>query len=254
MASAENLTPAVIKRLSKEFASLSSNPLEGIKLLINTDNLTDVQAWLQGPEGTPYEGGAFRVRLALGADFPDSPPTGTFLTKIFHPNVSRTGEICVNVLKKEWKKELGIGDILMTVKCLLIDPNPESALNEEAGRLLLEDYASYAKHAKLMTSLHALNRPVQFGPSSSSPPPSPSTNSGKPPVLKQSTSATSQENALVGVNADRVMAAGVAAGGGAGRTAEAAEVLGVNNGPTSPKRKLTAVTAKSDKKRTLKRL
>jgi len=31
----------------------------------------------------------------------------------------------------------------------------ESALNEEAGKLLLENYADYAKHARLMTSIHA---------------------------------------------------------------------------------------------------
>jgi ubiquitin-conjugating enzyme E2 S len=38
---------------------------------------------------------------------------------------------------------------------LLIYPNPESALNEEAGRFLLEKYEDYFKHAKLMTSIHA---------------------------------------------------------------------------------------------------
>ncbi len=31
----------------------------------------------------------------------------------------------------------------------------ESALNEEAGKLLLENYADYEKHARLMTSIHA---------------------------------------------------------------------------------------------------
>ena len=41
------------------------------------------------------------------------------------------------------------------MKCLLIVPNPESSLNEEAGRLLLEKYDDYAKHARLMTSIHA---------------------------------------------------------------------------------------------------
>ena len=48
-----------------------------------------------------------------------------------------------------------IKHIFLTVKCLLIAPNPESALNEEAGRLLLEDYDAYFKHAKLITSIHA---------------------------------------------------------------------------------------------------
>ena len=81
--------------------------------------------------------------------------TGWFSTKIFHPNVSTTGEICVNTLKKDWKSSYGIGHILLTVKCLLIYPNPESALDEEAGKLLLEDYNSYCERAKLITSVHA---------------------------------------------------------------------------------------------------
>jgi len=37
-------------------------------------------------------------------------------------------------------------------------PNPESALNEEAGRLLLEQYEDYARTAKLFTSIHATPR------------------------------------------------------------------------------------------------
>ena len=42
-----------------------------------------------------------------------------------------------------------------TVKCLLIVPNAESALNEEAGKLLLEDYDEYFSRAKLYTEIHA---------------------------------------------------------------------------------------------------
>jgi ubiquitin-conjugating enzyme E2 S len=39
---------------------------------------------------------------------------------------------------------------------LLIAPNPESALNDEAGKLLLENYDLYAERAKLYTKIHAL--------------------------------------------------------------------------------------------------
>lgn len=80
---------------------------------------------------------------------------GWFATKIFHPNVSSAGEICVNTLKKDWQSSFGISHILVTVKCLLIYPNPESALDEEAGKLLLENYESYCSRAKLITSVHA---------------------------------------------------------------------------------------------------
>ncbi len=69
--------------------------------------------------------------------------------------MATSGEICVNTLKKDWKPDLGIKHILLTVKCLLIVPNAESALNEEAGKLLLENYDEYFSRAKLYTEVHA---------------------------------------------------------------------------------------------------
>lgn len=35
------------------------------------------------------------------------------MTKIFHPNVSKVGEICVDTLKKAWKREYGVGHVLV---------------------------------------------------------------------------------------------------------------------------------------------
>jgi ubiquitin-conjugating enzyme E2 S len=86
------------------------------------------------------------------------------LTKIFHPNISNAGEICVNTLKRDWTPEHTLAHVLVTIKCLLIYPNAESALDEEAGRLLLEEYEAYCSRARLVTSVHARGRPAEFGP------------------------------------------------------------------------------------------
>jgi hypothetical protein len=78
------------------------------------------------------------------------------LTSIFHPNVSPSnGDICVSSLQKDWRPDLGISHLLLALKSLLLNPNPESALNEVAGRLLLEDYAAFCRRAALMSQLHA---------------------------------------------------------------------------------------------------
>lgn len=61
-----------------------------------------------------------------------------------------------------------------TIKCLLIHPNPESALNEEAGRLLLENYEEYAARARLLTEIHG----GAGGPSGGRPEPGRATASG----------------------------------------------------------------------------
>jgi ubiquitin-conjugating enzyme E2 S len=54
---------------------------------------------------------------------------------------------------------------LLAVRCLLIEPFAESALNEEAGRLLLEDYDDFFRQAQLMTQVHAMpaKRPIPLG-------------------------------------------------------------------------------------------
>eukprot|EP01133_Synstelium_polycarpum_P004091 gene4091-4771_t len=153
--SSENLPPDVIKRILRELKEFSSTPLEGVTLMPSDQDLSNIDAIIIGPSGTPYENGHFKARLTLGADFPRGPPKANFITKIFHPNVSKKGEICVNTLKKDWSEDLGIKHILLTIKCLLIVPNPESSLNEDASRLLLDAYDDYCKQARLFTSIHA---------------------------------------------------------------------------------------------------
>lgn len=46
-------------------------------------------------------------------------------------------------------------DVLVTISCLLIQPNPASALNEAAGQLASEDWDGFCRRAKLMTEIHA---------------------------------------------------------------------------------------------------
>lgn len=153
------ITPQIIKQLTRELQTLHTDEELvkelGIRVAINEQDVTDIAVEIDGPAGTPYEGGLFRMKLALPTDYPDCPPKGFFTTKIWHPNVSKSGEICVNVLKRDWKPDMGVKHVLLVIRCLLIEPYPESALNEEAGRALLEEYSEYARYAKLMTSLHA---------------------------------------------------------------------------------------------------
>ncbi|KAL0842496.1 hypothetical protein ABMA28_014590 [Loxostege sticticalis] len=162
MSNVENVCPQVLRGVTRELRRLAANPPAGVKLVLRDDDLTDVLAHIDGPADTPYAGGVFRVRLVLGREFPSAPPRAYFLTRIFHPNVSpATGEVCVNTLKRDWKPELGLEHALLAVKCLLIAPNPESALNAEAAALLRDRYDDYFARAKLLADIHARPRQPQ---------------------------------------------------------------------------------------------
>jgi hypothetical protein len=99
----------------------------------------------------------FRCKIVLSDNFPQSPPKGFFMTKIFHPNVAQpAGDICVNTLKKDWNPaKWSLSHIFETVRCLLIVPFPESSLNEEAGKQFMEDYQGFCETARVFTEVHA---------------------------------------------------------------------------------------------------
>lgn len=151
--------------IMKEIKKLIKKPLDDISVFIKNDNdLSVISAYIEGPKSTPFENGKFEISLHFDLNnYPSQAPKGYFLTKIFHPNVApRTGEICVNTLKKDWKPSFGIKHILIAIRSLLIIPNYDSALNEEAGKLLLTSYDSYVERAKLFTKIHSIPIIVKF--------------------------------------------------------------------------------------------
>lgn len=152
----ENLPSNVLKAVARELHSLIREDIHGIRVQYDDSNLTEITAIVEGPDDTPFEGGIFKIKLSISKEYPSLPPKGHFMTKVFHPNVNPdSGEICVNTLKKDWTPNLGLKHILLTIRCLLIHPNPESALNTDAGKLLLENYDQYFSRAKMMTEVHA---------------------------------------------------------------------------------------------------
>lgn len=96
------------------------------------------------------------MKLVLSSEYPNVPPKGYFLSRIYHPNVSNAGDICVNTLKKDWTPDLTLKHVLQVIRCLLIVPFPESSLNDEAGKLFMESYDEFARRARIMTQVHAM--------------------------------------------------------------------------------------------------
>ncbi|KAG2188056.1 hypothetical protein INT44_000807 [Umbelopsis vinacea] len=71
-----DLNPSAVKNVSRELYALERAPLDDIQIIINETNIADVQAWIRGPDGTPYENGYFKVKLLLTKEFPQVAPKG----------------------------------------------------------------------------------------------------------------------------------------------------------------------------------
>ena len=93
--------------VAKELRKLSKEPLDGIVVNMNEEDVTDVTADIVGPgeprsprsrlhprlarsppfspfalsESTPFQGGIWKVKLVLPADYPHAPPKGASRSK-----------------------------------------------------------------------------------------------------------------------------------------------------------------------------
>jgi ubiquitin-conjugating enzyme E2 M len=53
-----------------------------------------------------------------------------FIMQIYHPNIDLDGNVCLNILREDWKPVLSIHSILIGVLYLFQEPNPDDPLNK----------------------------------------------------------------------------------------------------------------------------
>jgi len=77
-----------------------------------------------GPADTPFEDGTFKLVMTFEESYPNKPPHVKFLSRMFHPNVYGTGELCLDILQNRWSPTYDVSAILTSIQSLLHDPNP----------------------------------------------------------------------------------------------------------------------------------
>ncbi len=137
-------------RLMADLRAVSEDPPDGVSAaLVDDADLYEWRASLSGPEGTPWEGGIYALRIKFDGSYPDRPPKIRFTCDMFHPNIYSDGGICMDTMKNMWKPIYTAGMILQSVQSLLSDPNPDSAANPEAAKLLTADPRAYRRRIRV---------------------------------------------------------------------------------------------------------
>ena len=146
---------------------------------------SDMHQWqilIDGPKGSPYEvcrllsqspthchsnqemiadnaqGGVFNLHLSLPTEYPFKPPTLSFKTKIYHPNVTNDdkGSMCLGMLRAdEWKPSSKIDAVLSFAQGLLSEPQPDDAVEGGIAREYKENKKEFIKNAKAWTKQYA---------------------------------------------------------------------------------------------------
>lgn len=138
---------SAVRALGLEYRSLQEEPVEGFSVkLVNDDNLFEWEVAIYGPPDTLYQGGYFKAHMKFPMDYPYSPPSVRFLTKVWHPNVYENGDLCISILHppiddpqsgelpcERWNPTQNVRTVLLSVISLLNEPNTYSPANVDAS-------------------------------------------------------------------------------------------------------------------------
>jgi len=64
----------LLARVAQELKMVEADPPQGVALWPREGRMNDLEATIDGPPGTPYEGGVFRLSVLLPDRYPHEPP------------------------------------------------------------------------------------------------------------------------------------------------------------------------------------
>jgi len=149
-------------RLKKEMEMIEKDPPPGCSAWAAGDSVHELEAVIQGADDTPYAKGCFRLRITVPQRYPFEPPKVHFVTPIYHPNIDSAGRICLDILnmpdgngKGAWKPSLNLKTVLLSIRLLMSEPNPDDGLMVDITHEYIHNRALFERTAVERTRLHA---------------------------------------------------------------------------------------------------
>lgn len=140
-----------MNRLKNEWQKLKDDPLDNISAGPINEDFYNWEANIIGPSNSVYQGAIFHLTLKIPENYPFKPPKIKFTTPIYHPNINKFGDICLDTITTNWSPIMSIGKVLLSICSLLTDPNPDDPLEPQIAELYKNNRAEYNRNARLFT-------------------------------------------------------------------------------------------------------
>ena len=138
----------------KELNDIEKDGIPGVKVEPHSDNILFWDVIVDGPAGSVYEGGHFKVLLEFPYDYPLKAPLVRFRTKIYHPSFDDKHYVCFKYLW-HWQPIYRVSRVFEHLLSFMMEPDP----NEWAGKAGIQfrsDRAAFDETARVWTREYAM--------------------------------------------------------------------------------------------------
>jgi len=167
-ATTTSLSAATTKRVLQEIKQVASASDkiwtcsgQGIHIFPAPDSINFWRVLIEGPSGSPFEGGVFQLNVIIPDSYPSRPPQIVFETPVYHCNVSDSGKICLDILHESWNPARSVPKALEAIRDMLKTPDTDNSLRQWIAELTIAYQKSngadsrYSENARESARQHA---------------------------------------------------------------------------------------------------
>jgi len=124
-----------IKQVFKELKEINRKQLFDDEAEVSSDETNPLKLTITlTPHTGLYRGGTFVFSCTLSPEYPNKAPSVQCHTDIYHPNISVSGAVCLNIFKSDFSSQLKIEHYVNGLLFLLYNPNLDDRLNGNVTR------------------------------------------------------------------------------------------------------------------------
>lgn len=138
------LSLSEMRLLNRALKSVQKHP--GYKVKLVQGDMCHWKVRFYGPEGTPYQGGVFKMSLFIEDNFPNEPPRCRFHPPVVpHCNINSYGRVCHSILDRNWTNSTPLKLVLDCIYGLFLTPEPDDPLDSMLAALMFTDKKEYER-------------------------------------------------------------------------------------------------------------
>ncbi|KAJ1309679.1 hypothetical protein OPQ81_006443 [Rhizoctonia solani] len=146
---------ANLRRAGKEIQALQKSPIAGLTVAPEEENIMLWNCSIKARDESPYKKGTFKFKVELPPEYPFKAPIVTFQTKIYHPGINEEGQICLPLLRDEWKPATSMSTVLSTILEKVNNPSPEDPYEPAIAAQLKDNKSEFLAKAQEWTKQYA---------------------------------------------------------------------------------------------------
>lgn len=139
--------PDCLGRLQKDLEDLDCMKDECQVFFPDPDNIQHFIIRIKIFQGI-YRNHKFDFSFDIPDDWPIAKPTVKILTKCWHPNLTLEGDVCLNILRKNYLPTLTLQSFVSSLQFLFNEPNYTDPLNQEAANQFGQAFSSFKLKAE----------------------------------------------------------------------------------------------------------